>query len=489
MNTSSQPENPPSGSQTKYSTLLQMMLQALPFAPNDTQYRTMIQMVRFACSPDAPPLMLLNGYAGTGKTSLIAVFARMLRNVGRQVVLLAPTGRAAKVLSDHAGDKACTIHKQIYRRKSSTDAFSSFGLNFNKFHHAVFIVDEASMIGAYSAENSFFGSGNLIEDLMTFADNHRSCRVLLSGDTAQLPPVGLEHSPALDPEYMKHFSNGMVCCQLTEVARQAEGSGILTNATMLRRMLSDGVEDFPALSTKPFKDIHAIEGGELMDLLADCYDRRGLEETMVICYSNRRANRYNEGIRNRILYREEELTSGDTLMVVRNNYYWAEASGLAEEVGFIANGDTVRVRRIRRLTERYGFHFAEADIILTDYDQEISAMLLIDTLHTEQASLPGEDQKRLYYAVLEDYAGLTRPKQREAMAKDPFYNALQVKYAYAVTGHKSQGGQWHTVFIDNGWYQDTPPDTSYLRWLYTALTRATDTVYLVNFPKNFLTME
>ena len=473
----------------KYSTLLQLMMQQLPFVPNDTQQRTMAQMIRFACAPDAPPLMLLNGYAGTGKTSLIASFARMLRAVGRTVILLAPTGRAAKVLSDHVGAKAYTIHKQIYRRKSSTDAFSSFQLNFNKYQHAVFIVDEASMIGAWTAEHALFGSGNLIEDLMTFADNHRSCRVLLSGDTAQLPPVGLEHSPALDEAYMKQYSSSLVSCQLTEVARQAEGSGILTNATMLRRMLAAGVGDFPALSTASFEDIRAIPGSELMELLADCYDRRGLEETMVICHSNRRANRYNEGIRNRILYREEELTSGDVLMVVRNNYYWAESSGLADEVGFIANGDTIRIRRIRRLTERYGFHFAEADVILTDYDQEISAMLLIDTLHSEQAALSVEDQKRLYSAVLEDYAGLPRPKQREAMSKDPFYNALQVKYAYAVTGHKSQGGQWHTVFIDNGWYQETPPDTAYLRWLYTALTRATDTVYLVNFPKNFLTME
>ena len=478
----------PSPNAFGYSRLMQRMLQHLPFAPSAGQREVMEKMIRFAFDADGAPLMLLNGFAGTGKTSVMAAFARLLQDMHRPVVLLAPTGRAAKVLSGHVGAAAGTIHRQIYRRKSSSDAFSPFELNFNKQQDAVFIVDEASMIGGFSAEQTFFGSGNLLADLVEYIGSRRGCRLLLAGDTAQLPPVGLSASPALVPSCMEQYIRPIVCGQLTEVARQAEGSGILANATMLRTLIAMEVPVVPVFQTAAYSDITPISGSELLEKLEETYDRTGQEDTIVVCYSNKRAIRYNEGIRSRILFREESLSAGDVLMVVKNNYFWS-ATGDQDDDGFIANGDIVRVRRIRRFTERYGFHFAEADLVLTDYDRELSAMLLLDVLPSEQAALPKEVQRRLYDAVAEDYAGLSRARLREAMSKDPFYNALQVKYAYAVTGHKSQGGQWHTVFVDNGWFRDEPPDTSYLRWLYTALTRATDRVYLVNFPQKFLPMD
>ncbi|MBQ7213877.1 MAG: AAA family ATPase [Bacteroidales bacterium] len=476
----------PSPDALGYSRLMRRMLQHLPFTPSAGQREVRDKLLHFAFDVDGAPLMLLNGFAGTGKTSVMAAFARLLQDLHRPVVLLAPTGRAAKVLSSHVGSAAGTIHRQIYRRKSSTDAFSSFELNFNKLCDAIFIVDEASMIGGYAAEQTFFGSGNLLADLVEYVGSRRDCRLLLAGDTAQLPPVGLSASPALVPSCMEQYIRPIVSSQLTEVARQAEGSGILANATMLRTLIDMEVPVVPTFQTEAYTDITPISGGELLERLEDAYDRVGQEETIVVCYSNKRANRYNEGIRSRILFREETISPGDVLMVVKNNYFWSTGE---QDDGFIANGDIVRVRRIRRFTERYGFHFAEADIILTDYDRELDAMLLLDVLPSEQAALPKETQKKLYDAVAEDYAGLSRARLREAMAKDPFYNALQVKYAYAVTGHKSQGGQWHTVFVDNGWFRDEPPDTSYLRWLYTALTRATDRVFLVNFPQKFLTVD
>ena len=386
----------------------------------------MARLVGFATDQNAEQVFILRGYAGTGKTTMVGAFTALLREMKRPPVLLAPTGRAAKVFGEHAGAKAYTIHKQIYRRKSATDITSPFVLNFNKNENTLFIVDEASMIGDGREESSLFGSGNVLDDLMQFVYNNRGCRLLLVGDTAQLPPVGVLQSPALQPEYMARYQKEVGCFELTEVVRQAADSGILYNATMLRMLIAGQQAARPVFRIRSFPDIQAISGSDLLEVLSDSYDRVGQEDTLVVCRSNRRANRYNEGIRSRILFREEDFSSGDSLMVVRNNYFWAESTGHGEDVGFIANGDIIRVRRIRRFLSRYGFHFADAEVELTDYGITLRANILLDVLHTEQAALSSEDQTRLYYAVLEDYAGLPKYRQRAAMKTDPFYNALQV---------------------------------------------------------------
>ncbi|MDY2973351.1 MAG: ATP-binding domain-containing protein, partial [Candidatus Cryptobacteroides sp.] len=409
-------------------------------------------------------------------------------------VLLAPTGRAAKVLSMYSGMSAYTVHKQIYRQKSvGENGFGSFSLSPNKLKDALFIVDEVSLIGIDGGSqqtNVQFGTGNLLEDLVAYVRNGLGCRLILIGDSAQLPPVGHEYSPALSHEYMDHFG-GVSWAELTTVVRQQKDSGILYNATILRTVIAEDYESggalFPIenleLSTDGFTDIQRINGGELIEALTDAYDRYGEDETIVLSRSNKRANRYNAGIRSQIQYKEERLVRGDKLMVVKNCYQFIENM---KDMDYIANGDIVNLLSINHYEDRYGLHFAQARLSFPDYnDQEISAKVCLDTLESESASLTYEQQNALYQGVLADYAHLTTKKKRyDAVREDLFYNALQLKYANAITCHKSQGGQWRCVFIDNPFWQEFFTADDY-KWLYTAITRAVEKVYLVNFKDDY----
>ena len=427
-------------------------------------------------------ILVVNGYAGTGKTSALSAVVGGLSSLKIPCVLLAPTGRSAKVLSGYCGKPASTIHKHIYRQKSfGADGMGQFSLAPNKARGTLFIVDEVSLIGIASGEGGgAFGSGNLLADLVAFVRSGVDCKLILVGDAAQLPPVGLEESPALSPDYMAGFG-GVSFATLTTVVRQAEGSGILVNATHLRTMLDSmdepiGQADL-GLSVNGFPDIRRIGGGELLETLSDAYDRYGSDEVAVLCRSNKRAVRYNAGIRAQVLYREERLCRGDRLMVVKNNYRED-----IEGTDYIANGDLAELVRIRHYEDRYGLHFADATLSLPDYGgQEIETKVLLDTLDSESPALTREQSQALWEGVSADYAHLSTKKKRyDAIKEDPFFRALQLKYAHAITCHKAQGGQWECVFVDNPFWQDflVPDD---IKWLYTALTRAVKTVYLVNF--------
>ena len=449
------------------------------FSP--TQQIAVEHFIRFFFAREEEGIFLLKGYAGTGKTSLVAAIVNALVSLEYKVVLLAPTGRAAKVFAGYAGQAAFTIHKKIYRQKSSTDGEGLFNLGFNAGADTLFFVDEASMISNADGEGNF-GSGCLLDDLIQYIYNGRNNRLILIGDVAQLPPVGLDISPALDRRELEAAYNFKVTeVALTDIMRQAEQSGILYNATQVRSLIGIGSENL-RLRIGKFPDVFKIGGGELLEEIDSCYGRFGEEETIVVCRSNKRANIYNKGIRAQILYREDELNTGDMLMVAKNNYYWTEKS---KEMDFIANGEIAVVRRVRRTRELYEFRFAEVVLTFPDHeDFELEANLLLDTLHSDAPALPKTENDRLFYSVLEDYADI--PVKRDRMKKmkaDPHYNALQVKYAYAVTCHKAQGGQWQNVFLDQGYMTDEYLTPDYFRWLYTAFTRATRTLYLVNYPK------
>lgn len=425
---------------------------------------------------------MLRGYAGTGKTSLVGALVRTLDKLQQKSVLLAPTGRAAKVFSAYAGHPAFTIHKKIYRQQSFSNELSNFSVNDNLTTHTLYIVDEASMISNEGLSGSMFGTGRLLDDLVQFVYSGQGCRLLLMGDTAQLPPVGEELSPALYADALRGYGLEVVETDLTQVVRQEQQSGILWNATALRRLIAEeewGV--LPKIRISGFPDVKLLPGNELIDALSACYDRDGTDETIVVCRSNKRANIYNNGIRAQILWREEELESGDLLMVAKNNYYWTEKE---KNLDFIANGETAVVRRVRRTAEMYGFRFADVLLSFPNWqDAELEVRLLLDTLHSDAPALSREESERLFQTVLEDYVDI--PLKRDRMKKmkaDPYYNALQVKYAYAVTCHKAQGGQWKNVFLDQGYMSEEYLTPDYFRWLYTAFTRATDTLYLVNYP-------
>lgn len=459
-------------------------LRWFPYEPTPCQYALMQKVAAFLTSDDGD-ILVVNGYAGTGKTAAIASVINALSELEINSVLLAPTGRSAKVLSSYAGRPAHTIHKHIYRQKSfGADGFGQFSLMPNKSRNTLFIVDEVSLIGIESQERgSAFGSGNLLEDLVSFVRSGVDCRLILVGDDAQLPPVGLDASPALSSEYMAGIG-GVSFATLKTVVRQGEGSGILVNATHLREMLSLGEEPFgldeTGLVTKGFADIESITGGELLEALSDAYGKYGEEEVIVLCRSNKRAVRYNAGIRAQVQYKEDQLVKGDKLMIVKNHYL----EGL-EGTDYIANGDIARLLRIRHFEERYGLHFADATLSFPDYgNQEVTTKVLLDTLLSESASLGYDHANALYQGVSADYAHLpTKKKRYEAVREDPYYNAMQLKYAEAITCHKAQGGQWRCVFVDNPLWQDfvTADD---LKWLYTAFTRAIEKLYLVNFPSS-----
>ena len=464
--------------------LEQQIRRRFPYTPTSEQATALERLAEFLASPAPDGIFLLRGYAGTGKTSLVGALVRTLDQLGQKSVLLAPTGRAAKVFSAYAGHPAFTIHKKIYRQRSFSNDQANFTLNDNLTTHTLYLVDEASMISNEGLSGALFGTGRLLDDLVHFVYSGQGCRLLLLGDVAQLPPVGEEQSPALCGEALKGYGLEVVEADLTQVVRQAQESGILWNATRLREAIAR--EDWfslPKIRVAGFADIRPLPGNELIDALEECYSRDGMDETIVICRSNKRANIYNNGIRSRILWREDELESGDLLMVAKNNYYW---TGLEKDKseGFIANGETAIVRRVRRTHELYGFRFADAILTFPDCnDLEMEVSLLLDTLQSDAPALPRADNDRLFQSVLEDYADIpTKAERMKKIKADPHYNALQVKYAYAITCHKAQGGQWKNVFLDQGYMADEYLTPDYFRWLYTAFTRATGTLYLVNYP-------
>ncbi len=457
-----------------------------PFVPTKEQEKSLEEISAFLLSADDRRLFLLCGYAGTGKTSLVAALVKTMEQLERRTVLLAPTGRAAKVFSSYSGKPAYTIHKWIYRQKSILNG-SSFTLMENRAQNTLFIVDEASMIANEGATN--FGSGALLDDLVEFVYSGRGCSLLLLGDTAQLPPVGEELSPALSATYLRSMFLNVSGVELTQVMRQLDGSGILQNATMLRHIIADGaLGALPQIKLKGFADICRVQGEELIEAIEGSYSSVGIDETIVLCRSNKRANIYNEGIRRRILYREEELNRGDILMIVKNNYYWREELGkqdktILEKIDFIANGDTAEIVYVGSTEEMYGFRFADVTLSLTDYeDCELDVKIMLGTLTSESPSLTRTESETLFAAVWEDYPEIrSKRKRMEEVRKNPYYNALQVKYGYAVTCHKAQGGQWKRVFLDQGYVTPEMAGPDYYRWLYTAFTRASEKLYLVNW--------
>ena len=457
-----------------------------PFNPTIEQKKTIDRLSEFLLSDNDRKVFLLCGYAGTGKTSLISALVRTMEQLERKTVLLAPTGRAAKVFSSYSGKSAHTIHKCIYRQKSIMDS-SAFTLTENRAQNTLFIVDEASMISNDS--NPMTCSNGLLDDLIEFVYSGRGCSMLLLGDTAQLPPVGEMQSPALTESYLRSMFLDVTSVELRQVMRQLNDSGILYNATMLRqRIEEEETYDLPNIKLKEFTDICNVQGEELIEAIESSYNKAGVDETIILCRSNKRANVYNEGIRRRILYREEELSRGDMLMIVKNNYFWREQLGkedktILEKLDFIANGDMAEIIRVHGTEEMYGFRFADVTLSLIDYeDCEIDVKIMLDTLTSESPSLTREENEKLFTAVWEDYPEIrSKRKRMEEIRKNPYYNALQVKYGYAVTCHKAQGGEWKRVFIDQGYLSEDMVNPDYYRWLYTAFTRASEKLHLVNW--------
>lgn len=454
------------------------------FTPTKGQNKIIENLANWISEPEYDSVFILNGYAGTGKTTLISAFATTLAELRIKPILLAPTGRAAKVVAQMTGMPAHTIHKKIYRQKSLADAEARFMLNFNKEKDAVFIVDEASMIADYSMDGSVFGSGSLLDDLFEYVRSGERCRVMFVGDAAQLPPVGHDLSPALNPERMKVYGP-VIYETLDEVVRQQMDSGILFNATMVRCMLDAGIYEIPLFDTS-YPDFEAISGAEVLEKVEECYSRYGRDDVIVITRSNKRANRFNEGIRRLTLCAEEAIESGDMLMVVKNNYHFTEREEDCK-IDFVANGDTARLMRIRRYHDLYGFRFADAVLRFADYDDyELDCKILLDTLTSEAPALTAEQNKLLFTAIEEDYLDVTSKRERyKKIREDSYYNAMQVKFGYAVTCHKAQGGQWSAVFVDKMLFGDEEMSRDMLRWLYTAITRATEKLYLVNFDDRF----
>ena len=468
------------------------ILQNFGFAPTADQLHAVEVFARFMTDRDERAVMILRGSAGTGKTSLAGAIVRTMQVLRQKVTLLAPTGRAAKVFSLNANQPAATIHRSIYREKAFTGLDGKFNLNVNLFHDRLFMVDEASMI-SLSSNNSTFGSGCLLDDLIQYVYNDHNCRMLLVGDKAQLPPVGEEESPALRSDVLRAYGLTVYECDLNEVLRQSQDSGILYNATIIRQMIThDEVTQLPKIRFNGFADISIVPGDELIERLASSYSEVGIDETMVITRSNKRANVFNQGIRNMVLGREEELTTGDMLMVVKNKYKNA-LSPLPSEHGkekqpaltFIANGDRAVVRRVRNLREFYGFRFADVSLEFPDYDNaEEDMTVILDALMTEAPALTQEQNEQLFQRVLEDYEDIPLKADRmKKVREDKYYNALQVKFGYAITCHKAQGGQWAHIYLDQGYMTDEMLTPDYIHWLYTAFTRATEHLYLVNWPK------
>ena len=467
------------------SHLSRQIRQNFPHTPTNEQLFALNILADFLLSANENSALLLKGYAGTGKTSLVGALVKTMSGLKQKSVLLAPTGRAAKVLSNYAGQQAFTIHKKIYRQDAFSNDLSAFHPSDNLHKDTLFIVDEASMISNQGIDSHYFGSGRLLDDLIHYVYSGENCRLMLMGDTAQLPPVMQVESPALQADILKGYNLQVDEILLTEVVRQDLNSGILYNATLLRDSLRNNrVEIYPKLTVKGFADIQMINGSELIEAISNAYSKDGLDDTIVISRSNKRANIYNNGIRNQILYREEELSTGDRLMIVKNNYFWTRNN---KEIDFIANGEIVQVLRVRNESHVYGFRFCDVTVRFQDYDMELDIKILLDTLQTEAPALPKELNDKLFYTILEDYQDIsTKSGKMKKMKENPHYNVVQVKYAYAITCHKAQGGQWKNVFLDIGYMTEEMLGENFYRWLYTALTRATDRLYLVNLPEEFV---
>ena len=464
--------------------IARQIYEKISFETTFSQKKVVEMLSDYLSEPKSEQIFVLNGYAGTGKTTLLAAVVEVLGAMQVPTVLLAPTGRAAKVLSRYCHREALTIHKRIYRERTTADYESHFSLDVNKERGAVFIVDEASMLADATSEGQLFGSGSLLDDLIKYIRSGKDCRLILVGDNAQLPPVGAAFSPALDRDVMSGYGE-VVYASMDDVVRQQAESGILFNATMLRCMLENGICEVPQLDMS-FADVESISGGEVMEKVQECYDRYGRDETIIITRSNRRANRYNEGVRRYNLSAEEAIESGDCLMVVKNNYYYTEREKECP-MSFAANGDVVRLRKIYRFEDFYGFHFADALLSFPDYnDFELRCRILLDTITSESPSLTREESRRLLQEVEQDYLDIkSRIKRLKEIRENPHFNAVQVKFAYAITCHKAQGGQWKAVFVDRALFGDEPMTGDMLRWLYTAFTRATERLYLVNFDERF----
>lgn len=472
--------------------LIFQIIQQFELQPTTEQKHVLTQFAHFMMDEDPRVVMIFCGSAGTGKTSLASAIARTMVKLQQKVMLLAPTGRAAKVFSVHSGQPAYTIHRQIYRQKSFDSDGGVFNLNFNMYSDTLFMVDESSMIANQGQMESSFGSGCLLDDLVQFVYSGRNCRMILMGDAAQLPPIGEEQSPALSSDFMEGYGLKVYECRLDNVLRQSEESGILYNATLIRtHIMRDELTQLPQIHFDAFADIVVVPGNELIEMLNSSYSEVGVDETMVITRSNKRAHIYNQGIRQTILGSEEELSTGDMLMIVRNNYHWVQPPTNNEEqdttsMTFLANGDRAMVQRVRNIRELYGFRFADVWLQFPDYnDYELEATIILDSLHTEAPALSREQNERLFNEVLTDYADIPRKQDRlKKLREDIFLNAVQVKYAYAITCHKAQGGQWAHVYVDQGYMTDEMLSPDYLHWLYTAFTRATEKLYLVNWPKS-----
>ncbi|MEJ5055694.1 ATP-dependent DNA helicase [Sphingobacterium sp. MYb382] len=465
-----------------------LLIQQFHWTPTAQQLVAFQLLDEFLSRFDRQQCFVLKGYAGTGKTSIISALVNILPRLRKRSVLLAPTGRAAKVMSYYAGKKALTIHKKIYRKKSAASIELDFVLADNPHEDTLFIIDEASMI---SDDGLQFFSKSLLDDLIRFVKSGKNCVLLFVGDVAQLPPVGMLESPALDPAHLAaHYNLQVIHYELQEVVRQQKASGILFNATRIRNDIRDEETEqmpFPQIQTKGFKDIFRMNGDRLLEGLNYSYDHFDMENTMVICRSNRSANLYNKHIRHQILFQEEEITGGDLIMVVRNNYYWLQQHD-ETNTGFIANGDMAKVRKVSNMHEQHGFRFADIALEFLDNEETepITCRVLLDSIYVDAPNLPYEEQQKLYKAIALDYADIPARKDRmEAIKKDPYYNALQIKFAYAITCHKAQGGQWPCVFVDQGYLTDEMMNTEFLRWLYTAVTRATQQLFLVNFNSKF----
>ena len=483
-----------------------LILEKFGFQPTEQQAEAVECIASFLLDTDRDSAFLLRGYAGTGKTSLVGAVVKALGELKHRVVLMAPTGRAAKVFSLHAEHTAFTIHKRIYRQKSFSGEMIDFLQGVNLMKHTLFIVDEASMISNEGLQGQAFGSGHLLDDLVQFVYSGEGCRLMLVGDTAQLPPVGEELSPALSADMLAGYGLQVTERTLSQVVRQMDTSGVLFNATLLRQLLSEGDWGaFPQLRLAGFSDVINISGADLIEALEHAYHDCGTDQTIVITRSNARANRFNQGIRARVFNYEEELTGGDQVMIVKNNYHWGkpdveaplqDASAANEpqspspsnSMDFIANGDIATVRRVRWEREEHGFRFVDLQLSFPDYeDLEVEATTLLNTLHSEAPALTRAEQEQLFQSVWNDYPEFHNKRDRmKAVKEDSYFNALQIKYAYAVTCHKAQGGQWQRVFVDQGYLTEEMLTPDYFRWLYTAVTRATETLYLINWPSSML---
>ncbi|MDR0753997.1 MAG: AAA family ATPase [Prevotellaceae bacterium] len=454
----------------------------LKHKPTASQTELLVKLAEFVIDENNRSIFVVSGFAGTGKTSAISALVATIKELQIKYILLAPTGRAAKVLANYSGEKTFTIHKKIYRPKSSADGFGKFVLDRNVCSNTVFIVDEVSMISNSSVEQSVFGSGRLLDDLIEFVRSGKACRLILVGDRAQLPPVGLDESPALNEGELKHFGD-IQKINLDDVVRQAADSEILSNANLLRQNIDNNIVEMPRFSFTNFADVELITSADVVEKIEDAYTNYGFENTSIISYSNRRANRYNKGIRTRIFGRDEELVIGDLLMVVKNCYKFIDNN---DEIDFIANGDIAEVVKTGKYEDRYGFRFANVTLCFHDYnDAELNCKIMLDTLTLESASLGYDDSRRLYAEIAEDYAHITNKRKRYyAIREDLYFNALQVKYAYAITCHKAQGGQWSAVFLDRLFFKEQLT-ISDLRWLYTAFTRATEKLFLIDFDKKY----